>query len=81
MKKLLVLIFLLSGCQNLNHVQVYGENLSHWIGWPETQLYAVWGRPTQVFYVDMSEKVVSYVKTAQNGDNTRGKAWSMARLQ
>jgi len=72
MKKLLVLLFLLGSCQSVNHAQIYGENLSHWIGWPETQLYAVWGRPTQVFYVAMNEKIVSYIKTSQNGNNIYG---------
>jgi len=72
MKKLLMLLFLLSACQSANHAQVYGENLSHWIGWPETQLYAMWGRPTQIFYVDLNEKIVSYTKTSQNGENIYG---------
>ena len=72
MRKLLFVLLLLSGCQNVNRAQLYGENLSHWIGWPETQLYAIWGRPTQIFYVDMSEKVVSYVRTSQNGENIYG---------
>ena len=72
MKKWLLLMFFVSGCQNVNQAQRYGENLSHWIGWPETQLYAVWGRPTQVFHVDMSEKVVTYVKASQKESSIYG---------
>lgn len=72
MKKFLMLLLILGGCQNVDQARIYGENLSHWVGWPEVQLYKAWGRPTQVFYVDVNEKIVSYVRSSQNGNNIYG---------
>ena len=74
--RVLFLILLLLGCQHVDKNQIYNHNLSHWLGWPETKLYAVWGQPTQVFYVMPNEKVVSYLKSTTNGTPNDSSFWS-----
>lgn len=78
MKKILLLLSLLSGCvvsQDTGNEE-YSQKLTYWLGKPQWSLFAKWGQPDEQFAIDANTYVVSYTKIYKSSSWDRAKIYA-----
>ena len=61
MKYWILAFCLLVSCTTANIKTSYSDDLEKFIGYPENELYDIWGMPDRMFYVTSDVKVVTYL--------------------